>query len=557
MKKKSKVLQKKRKQLPEIQKQSFLQTHAIYLLAGVILFIVALIRIRLLNIPLERDEGEYAYFGQLMLNGIPPYEAAYNMKFPGTYFIYAFFMMIFGQSVGAIHLGLLITNLTTLVFLFLIAKKLLGNLGAIVTIVVFALLSVNDSILGFAGHATHFVTLAAVAGIYVLLQAFEKKKALTYLLAGVLLGLAPIFKQSGIFFSVFGAALFLVHFILEGKKYLKDNLKALGVFFIGGVLPSLLIIVLLALWGVSDNFFFWAIEYPFAYGGQVPLERGLSNFTSNFNFVMDGYTLIWLLAALGLPLLFINNTIRKNYFVLWFILLLFLFSFLTIIPGLYFRPHYFVSLLPAIAILAGVSIDFISRLKIKRQKSIVFQFVSLVVLLIVIGVGLTKNSDYLFKEDPNDISRRIYGLNPFVESEAIGEFIERNTDEGDRVVVLGSEPQIYFHANRLSATGFIYMYPMMEDHDFNLTMQEQMIEEVEAADPEIAVIVDIGKSWLRKSTSPTKLFTYYINKFSDKDYEMIGSVEIYSDASLYKFTPVAMQNQPVSKYRVRIMKKRD
>jgi hypothetical protein len=47
------------------------------------LAVVAGIRLRLLSFPLERDEGEYAYAGQLMLQGIPPYELAYNMKFPG------------------------------------------------------------------------------------------------------------------------------------------------------------------------------------------------------------------------------------------------------------------------------------------------------------------------------------------------------------------------------------------------------------------------------------------------------------------------------------------
>src|SRR5436853_1488217 len=41
-------------------------------------------RLRLIDLPLERDEGEYAYTGQLMLQGIVPYELAYRMKFPGT-----------------------------------------------------------------------------------------------------------------------------------------------------------------------------------------------------------------------------------------------------------------------------------------------------------------------------------------------------------------------------------------------------------------------------------------------------------------------------------------
>ena len=39
----------------------------------VLLAVVICVRIRLLDFPLERDEGEYAYAGQLILQGIPPY----------------------------------------------------------------------------------------------------------------------------------------------------------------------------------------------------------------------------------------------------------------------------------------------------------------------------------------------------------------------------------------------------------------------------------------------------------------------------------------------------
>jgi hypothetical protein len=31
---------------------------------------------------IEHDEGKYAYAGQLMLEGIPPYRSAYNINFP-------------------------------------------------------------------------------------------------------------------------------------------------------------------------------------------------------------------------------------------------------------------------------------------------------------------------------------------------------------------------------------------------------------------------------------------------------------------------------------------
>lgn len=68
-----------------------------------ILFVAA-IRVRLLDIPLERDEGEFAYMGQLILQGVPPYSLAYNMKLPGVYVSYALIMTVFGQTPSGIYL---------------------------------------------------------------------------------------------------------------------------------------------------------------------------------------------------------------------------------------------------------------------------------------------------------------------------------------------------------------------------------------------------------------------------------------------------------------------
>ena len=70
-------------------------------LAATVLGLTIASRIRLLGIPLERDEGKYAYTGELMLQGIAPYKVAYNMKFPGTY---AAMMSIVGQTIIGINL---------------------------------------------------------------------------------------------------------------------------------------------------------------------------------------------------------------------------------------------------------------------------------------------------------------------------------------------------------------------------------------------------------------------------------------------------------------------
>src|SRR5580692_10211323 len=83
----------------------------VWIIMAVAVLLVVVVRIRLLGIPLERDEGEYAYMGQLMLEGIPPYKLAYNMKLPGTYAAYAAMMAVFGQTTAGIHFGFLLVNL--------------------------------------------------------------------------------------------------------------------------------------------------------------------------------------------------------------------------------------------------------------------------------------------------------------------------------------------------------------------------------------------------------------------------------------------------------------
>src|SRR5580698_8412712 len=94
------------------------------ILLAAILLAAALVRIRLIQVPLERDEGEYAYAGQLMLQGIPPYSVASNMKLPGTYAAHAVIMAIFGQTITGIHFGLLLVNAATILLVFALGQRL-------------------------------------------------------------------------------------------------------------------------------------------------------------------------------------------------------------------------------------------------------------------------------------------------------------------------------------------------------------------------------------------------------------------------------------------------
>src|SRR5205814_795791 len=97
-----------------------------------ILCAAAFVRLRLLDFPLERDEGEYAYAGQLILQGIPPYKLAYNMKLPGTYAAYAVIMALLGETIRGIHIGLLLINSASILLVLLLGKRLFGSICGVV-----------------------------------------------------------------------------------------------------------------------------------------------------------------------------------------------------------------------------------------------------------------------------------------------------------------------------------------------------------------------------------------------------------------------------------------
>ncbi len=150
----------------------------------------AVIRLRLLEVPLDRDEGEYAYVAQLLLQGVPPYAGAYSMKLPGTYGVYAASLALFGRTVAGVHGGLVVVTAATAVLVYALAARLAGRAAGVVASAAFAALAVNPRLLGTAAYAEHFVLLPAVGGWLALLRATEARRCGWLVGSGLLLGLA-------------------------------------------------------------------------------------------------------------------------------------------------------------------------------------------------------------------------------------------------------------------------------------------------------------------------------------------------------------------------------
>jgi Dolichyl-phosphate-mannose-protein mannosyltransferase len=513
-----------------------------WILAAIVFGVVITIRTRLLGVPLERDEGEYAYAGQLILQGVPPYALAYNMKFPGTYAAYAAIMSIFGQTLTGIHLGLILVNGATIILIFLLGRQLVNSVVGLAAGMSYAVLSVSPSVLGFAGHATHFVLLPALGGTLLLPKATGRQAFGLLFASGMLFGLGVLMKQPAVFFALFGAICLVSNDLRRRFRPEKIFLRTL-IFSAGVILP--LGITCLLLWriGVFDKFWFWTIDYAGQYGSLVPFSQAPGIFFYSVKEVLAAGWPIWTLAAIGLVTgLWEQRTRTAAVFLLAFLF----FSTLALCPGFYFRLHYFILVLPAVSLLAGVAISGLSDFSVDR--SIVVRFIPILILGSALTWPILAERKFLFEASPADASRIIYPESPFAESIRIAEYLREHTTRNDTIAVLGSEPQIYFYSDRHSATGYIYTYGLMEPQKYASQMQEEMIRDIERAHPKFLISVVMPDSWLQRPESERLIFTW-ANEYTGQNYTVAGFVNMVApDKTDYYFDNVPQLVPRLGKY---------
>ena len=480
-------------------------------LFALLILAVCLIRWRLLDVPLERDEGEYAYIGQLLLRGEPPYGAAYNMKLPGIYAVYAAILAVFGETHRGIHQGLLCANLISMFFVFLLGRRMFGAWSGLAAAVVFAALSISEGLQGPFANAEHFVLVPATAGLWLFVRYLDesaeegKSSTLTSSLmlvgSALLLGTAFIIKQHGIAFPAAAGFLLLASQVARRPGF-GAALRRLLLFSVCAALPYGLVCLWMKAAGVFENFWFWTFTYARDYTAERPWSDFARNLRAKSRYVMRVAPFLYALSALGLTALLWDARGRRRA---GLFLALVVFSFLAVTPGFHFRPHYFVLMLPVVALSGGLLTAALGRAFVGSTRGPMLGLVAALPLVFAVGDYLWRQRVFLFRLSPSMVARQTFGGNPFPESLAVANFVREQTEPDDKVAILGSEPQIWFYADRRAATGYVYAYALMEQHSGARAMHLDMIRQLEEAKAEILVFVRVGTSWLMTEKSPTDL----------------------------------------------------
>jgi hypothetical protein len=471
-----------------------------------VLVVVAVARLRLLNFPLERDEGEYAYAGQLMLQGIPPYQLAYNMKFPGTYAAYAAIMALFGQTPAGIHFGVLCLTTLTALMLFWLGKQILDWTAGMVATTSYAVMAASPAMLGLAGHATHFAAFFATAGLCLMWKARQNAGWLIVFAAGLLFGVGVLMKQHVAFIGLWAVIAFIVQLVRQTQLSPAKRFWPVAAFGVGMILPFSVCCLILWHAGVFEKFWFWTIRYAHRYASLIPISAAPMVFWKTFCFVTVNGFLLWLVVAAGLGMVWFDKRLRPTR--LW-LLGFSLASALTICPGFYFRKHYYLLTLPAAALLAGCAVSGARWLWRQRIKSSKFGDWPVWCYALMVATTVIARSGVWFVQTPTQASRTTYGADPFPEAQLVASYIRANSSPGAHVAILGSEPEIYFLSQRHSATGYIYTYGLMEPQPFARQMQSEMIREIETDAPEFVVFADNSMSWWRYPGSDLGIFDWW------------------------------------------------
>jgi general stress protein CsbA len=436
--------------------------------------------------------------------------------------------------------------------MFFLARRLYGDLAGATAAASFALLSTSAGVLGLAGHATHFVTFFAVAGFLCLMSARKSKNLAAYLAAGICMGLAFLMKQPGAIFILFGAQELLCGGWRDREERKKLGAQ-LGVYGAGAVIPYLLTCAVLYRAGVFAKFWFWTVSYARQYATSTDVAQGLKYLREIVPDLFFGAPVVWCFAVIGLFALIRE---RGKSVALSFEVSLLGWSFVAASAGLYYRNHYFIVMLPAVCLLAGKAMAWSVTELVERVRMNRLRLSAIGAALFALGYAqaLYAQRAIFFELGPEKIVRQEYGGNPFPEAIAFGKYIKEHSEPDARVAVLGSEPEIYFYAQRHSATGYIYTYGLMEEQKFASRMQQEMIGEIEKAKPEYVVKVMVPASWLRKTNSDTAVL-YWVEKYISADYRLVGVADI-GITTTYHWDDASEGYRPLSKYSVYLYKRK-
>jgi hypothetical protein len=394
------------------------------------------------------------------------------------------------SSPAAIHWGAQLYTLVTAGLLFLVGRKLFSARAGVLAAGLLLLTTADPSVLGNAFNTETVMILPLVAGLLAALKAIETSSGGWAFLTGVLSAAGLLGKQVALPNAAFH---FLLLVTLGGPRLRLGLLMAAGVAT--GLAPA---VGYFAAAGALPQFWDCVVGYNLSYASSVPLRYYPGNFLETSGDLCQQLAPVFVLAAAGLLGLCSRQAERPP---LWLAAGWLTFSLMGVCTGGIFREHYFIQVLPAVCLLAGVGAERVAGLPVVRRVPAAPWLLAGLCAIFAVW----QSSWYYLPGSPARKADRLYCGNPFVESAAVARLLAEHSRPDEPLFVLGSEPQIYFYANRRCASRYIFVYPLMSAYADTRERQREVLRELHDRPPRLLVDVNLDTSFLEEAQTPRGL----------------------------------------------------
>lgn len=433
------------------------------------------------------DEGIYQVIGMAMNNGSMLYTGAWDNKPPLLYVTYALFN---GDQFSIRLLSLMAGLVSTWLFYFLAQKLFKKHWVNVTATSLFAFLFGVPLLEGNIANAENFMLLPIIAAALLVVTHSKNPKRASIVGAGLLLGIAFLFKIVAVFdFAAFFLFLLVVNWPLQrrkGTKHLSFNRKQFdqlfhdaGYMIAGFLTPVVCAFVYFAANNALPAFlqaaFFGNVGYV-GYGNSFFIPQGLLILKTAILLLFIGI-ICWQKNKLGASAFFV---------ILW--------SAFAIYDALFSqRPytHYVLVFLPAFCLLLGLVLE---QKNVKKQTFFAsFLIATFIVVLSNFDLYSVKKTflyyqnAFLFITNQRDVS----SYQAFFDGKTprdyqVAAFLKMHTKPKDHVFIWGDNSQIYALSHTLPINKYTVAYHVTQ----NKTGVSETQQAINTVRPKYVIILE-------------------------------------------------------------------
>jgi len=448
--------------------------------------------------PFGRDQGIFAWVGEVILDGGAPYSGAWDMKGPLSYYLYALALGAFDRA----PIGIRILDLTaalaccTCVMRLVLSLTPGARLAACSAAIFFALTYYGGGFWNTAQPETW-------AGLLILLAVYEllnhrKAHWVTLAAAGAMIAVAMLLKPT---FAVF-LALPALHLASEpGSWSTRGGLLAICLATAAMTTAVAMGLLSQASGGLHD--FMDVLQFVFLSHSSVE-HRHLATELATLPLSMARIGLLapLLLTPVGLVLLRQNGQRREALLLAAWCLLSVL---VVVVQGKYWFYHWMPAVI-AVAATLGVTLSRLGDTQSATVPGYLRTAAAIPLIFVVVmatpavraamhsyqwpryAMGIEGREEYLAHFSTPDGGWR------YPSFETIAAYIAPRSNQDDRVLVWGWDPLINVLARRKSPTRFGFAYPLTAPGPLQERYRQVFLREL-ASRPPRYIVVDANAHW--------------------------------------------------------------